>query len=346
MADGVYSQLDANGYDLISMFYVEAGPFYDISIRFRQLEGEQGAGLVFHAPNINSRADAQVIDIAEQGSFLRWGHYANDGNYVFDGGTALGTPIADNQWHTLHLAVQGNTTFIYIDDQEIAQVENLNTGGYMGLLTSLARIDFDDVVLTSPDEATTTATSDEETARLALVALPLSQFEDQFEDDTLDVWKTVGGTWKIEDAQLQQLDNAAEDVAVLSPFHGASYSVSTKIRRLDNPLDAGVFFNMALPDARVTGQFVRLNEDRGKLEWGHVDEATNLIVDGDIEAPEIGQQDEHIVEIVVGEDQASVILNGLTVVESTPLIYSNGYVGLLSNNGPVAFDDVKIFASN
>lgn len=144
--NGSYIQRDMNGYDYISIIEGDSLTNYTVETRFRYIEGEHGGGLIYNAPHLDRRHGAHLVDFTHQSSFIRWGYYNNDnGNFVYVGGTNLEKPINDAEWHTLRLVTESISTTIFLDDQLIATVENQSGAGRIGLVTSLATVEFDRV---------------------------------------------------------------------------------------------------------------------------------------------------------------------------------------------------------
>jgi len=145
--NGVYSQLDAEGYDYITLLDLPKQRHYSIEVRMRMRSGEMGGGLIYNAPSQESRAGAQIIDVDERGRYLRWGYYDAAGLYTFTGGVTLDAGLADSDWHRLRLVTQENNSIIWFDDQEVGRTVNQSIEGYLGLVASRAQIDFDDLVV-------------------------------------------------------------------------------------------------------------------------------------------------------------------------------------------------------
>ena len=83
-----------------------------------------------------------------------------------------------------------------------------------------------------------------------------------------------------------------------------------------------------------------IQRERG-LEWGDVDEAGALVVQGASGPLGTEAQSEHVLEIRIQSGAAWFMLDGREIASSVPLRTAQGYVGLLSGPNPVAFDDVR-----
>ena len=103
-------------------------------------------GIVFNAPDPQFRASAHMASFTNDGSFFQWGFFAEDSNFVFQGGIPV--PDAslgdDGQWHELQVVVTDTTYSLYLDGEVMAtdvQLEQLD-GGYFGLFVSTSQVAF------------------------------------------------------------------------------------------------------------------------------------------------------------------------------------------------------------
>jgi hypothetical protein len=145
ITDGVYQQVDASGFDLISRFTGAVPASYTLEVRLRATSGPLHAGVIVGQPTPGTREGATMIDLTDNGTYLRWGRYAASGGaYEFVGGAALPEPLDPTQWHTLRVVVKGDTTVVFVDDVQIGDAGPIGAGS-VGLVTSQAAVDFDDV---------------------------------------------------------------------------------------------------------------------------------------------------------------------------------------------------------
>ncbi len=145
--DGVYRQTDNTGFDYITMANTAPVSQYILEARLRTIDGNLGAGFVYNAPNLNDRANAMMVDLTEQGTAMRWGYYNERGDYIFLASAPISPPVADGNWHTLRLETRGAESTIYLNDQEVGVIQNQSTSGYVGLVTTQAAVEFDEVRL-------------------------------------------------------------------------------------------------------------------------------------------------------------------------------------------------------
>lgn len=330
--DGRYQQSNATGFDYITMLETEPLTHYSLETRFRHIDGNLGAGLIYGAPNIDTRAGAGIVDVAENGSFLRWGYYDDDGAYTYQGGLAIDPPVDDGNWHSLRLVTRQEASTIYLDDQEISTFQNQNQGGYVGLVTSEARVEFDDVALLSIPAG----------EELSVLEIPLAQFEDNFEDGEADGWQALTGDWQVINNEYHQLNLEEANARSVSPFQGDAYIVQSRIKYVEGAMEAGFYYNMAQPDTLAQSQSVGYTAQGEALQWGHFDEAGNFVPEGQADIPPSADGEWHTLQIAVAEGQVTITLDGQPVAENLPLTYSSGYVGLYANNGHAAFDDIRM----
>ncbi len=146
VVDGVYQQSDGLGFDLITRLDKTVPAAYQFEVRIRGIGGAPlNAGVILAQANPSTREGAVVIDLTDNGGYVRWGKYAAVGGaYEFVGGAALATPLDPAEWHTLKVIVKGETTIVYIDDQQIGDAGLVGAGG-IGLVVSQSTVEFDDV---------------------------------------------------------------------------------------------------------------------------------------------------------------------------------------------------------
>lgn len=151
VVDGTYVQSDVEGFDYLSVLDTPPLAAYRVSVRLRIDSGEMGGGFIYNMPDPTKRDGAQLIDFANQGKVLRWGHYQPGGAFQFDGGIDLAASVMDGNWHTLELITRGTTTDVNVNGKLITTVTNVSKSGRIGLTTSRARVSFDDLQLISQD---------------------------------------------------------------------------------------------------------------------------------------------------------------------------------------------------
>jgi hypothetical protein len=148
--DGAYQQVDNSGYDYINQYSGVPETAFVLSAKMRALEGSDlNAGFVIFQPKKGRRNGATLIDLTDKGGYVRWGHYDNGGVYVFEGGNRLTAPVNGVSGVTLKVMVKDAIVRIYLDDKQVGEFATTKSGGTVGIVTSVAKVAFDDVALTA-----------------------------------------------------------------------------------------------------------------------------------------------------------------------------------------------------
>ncbi len=145
---GALDQLHDCGSDytvLLDLFMVEN---FRWEASFHGLSGSNQGGLVFNQSSLASRSGAMVVDLAENGSVLRWGSYDARGYYQNIGSATITAPV---QGQNIDLAVEvhGTKVAIFLNGAPVASTEAPHAGGMVGLVSSLAAVGFDSAALTA-----------------------------------------------------------------------------------------------------------------------------------------------------------------------------------------------------
>ncbi|MDQ1289410.1 MAG: hypothetical protein QG622_2976, partial [Actinomycetota bacterium] len=146
VADGVYRQTDASGYDFITQFTGEVPAACTVTVKIRPAGDKLGAGLLLGQPRPGTRSGATLVDVTD-GSYLRWGAYSSGGTYQFTGGNALPGKAVKGQWHVLRVEVSPSRTVLFWDDRNVGEIKPIGKGR-VGLVTSVSAVDFDDFSVT------------------------------------------------------------------------------------------------------------------------------------------------------------------------------------------------------
>ncbi len=348
--DGIYRQQRTDGYDYITMLNLAPQTDYSMAAQLRLVGGLMGGGFIYNAPRAGSRMGAQVVDLDKQGSFLRWGRFDEQGNYIYVGGSKVEPPINDGGWHTLALLTHGDKSTVALDGRLMGQITNRSTTGYLGLTTSQASVDFDDVTVTTLSataaSAAIVASAPAITTTVMQTAMtPLTQsaaLRDDFANGNLNNWRVLNGTWQFVDESYQQLSVAGTDLGSISTFQGATYTVTVRLRQLDGNMGGGLYFNMAQRDGKMRSQLINYTRGGDALQWGHFDEGGNFVFEDLVTVANGADGEWHTLTVAVARGKANFTLDGALVAQAVPLTFPSGYVGLLVSNSKVAFDDFTI----
>jgi hypothetical protein len=98
---------------------------------------------------------------------------------------------------------------------------------------------------------------------------------------------------------------------------------------------------MTAPTSRNGAHMVRFSEDGKAIFWGNYDQNGDFTGQGsaNIEAP---GTEPHTLQIRLGTDTYSVVLDGTVITENVPLQSKQGHIGLTSSESVVAFEQVQI----
>lgn len=148
VVDGSYRQLDDSGYDFASYLLDEVVSEYELEVQMRALDGGVlNAGVMLNRPTGSDRAGTTMVDLTERGSFLRWGHFDENGRYTYIGGVPVERAGDPTRWVSLRVAVRGTSGLAWIDDEYVGEFPLYSDQGRIGLVTSVAAVEFDELVL-------------------------------------------------------------------------------------------------------------------------------------------------------------------------------------------------------
>lgn len=145
-AESSYLQSDASGYDFITQLRRLPPQEFAISVDVTAIDVLNG-GLVIGQPELGSRRGATLIDFTADGSYLRWGLYDDSsGQYIYLGGAAVSSSFDPFATHRLRIESRSDRTALIVDGTEVAAIDPI-PHGHIGLVTSLASVDFDRFVV-------------------------------------------------------------------------------------------------------------------------------------------------------------------------------------------------------
>ncbi|MEM7288413.1 MAG: hypothetical protein AAF480_18875 [Actinomycetota bacterium] len=150
--DGSLSQIEDCGDDLAVL--LQSAPVehfsWEATMRFRTADLQ--GGLLFNQSSGSTRSGASIVEIVDQGSFLRWGHYDVQGYYTYQGGLAIPT-VSVGQSVSLRVQVHEDKALVFMNGVQMGLMDTFNPRGYVGLVASHSGVDFDSVTLVKLPEA-------------------------------------------------------------------------------------------------------------------------------------------------------------------------------------------------
>lgn len=140
---GALRQSNTCGYDYTALLKTPQVEDFRFEATLSAVEGINQGGLVFNQSSLDTRSGAMVVDFADGGKTLRWGTYDELGYHVYVGSV----PVATTGEVTLGVEVHGRDVEIVLNGEIVANTRADRSGGYVGLITSISAVDFDDVSL-------------------------------------------------------------------------------------------------------------------------------------------------------------------------------------------------------
>lgn len=145
-----YQQTDPETYGNISQLDLDLPERYSASIDITPLGDAINGGLILGQTTPGERNGATVVDLTDDGTFLRWGHYDEAGEYNYDGGVAVPDGFDPTIQHRFTVTAAADKTTVAIDEVDLADFGPLNPGR-MGLFTSASALSFDNLTINSLD---------------------------------------------------------------------------------------------------------------------------------------------------------------------------------------------------
>ncbi len=148
LENGAFRQQNTCGFDysaLISEHVVES---FDFEATFHAVNDANQGGVVFHQSSVNTRSGATLVDLSDDGETLRWGYYDDDGYYQNVGWDFVPAPETGENV-TLTIESRGAEYTVYLNGTKITTQTAAQSGGMVGMVTSISDVAFDNVVLTA-----------------------------------------------------------------------------------------------------------------------------------------------------------------------------------------------------
>jgi hypothetical protein len=163
--DGTLAQVESCDYDASALLDTHAVIDFRWEGTFASEISNQG-GLVINQQSAATRSGATLIDLAEDGTKLRWGTYDALGYYVYVGAAAIDRP-ADGTDVTLTVEVHGTDVSVAINGTTMGTFTTAHAGGLVGLVATQSTVAFTSVTLTGLGSVA--ASSEPSTMRTSLV---------------------------------------------------------------------------------------------------------------------------------------------------------------------------------
>ena len=155
------------------------------------------------------------------------------------------------------------------------------------------------------------------------------------------------GGLSLERRRLRRLARGAAEEAgrtLATGVYAGVSSLETGITLPEDPdlLDAGggILFHMPERDSRNGAHMVRL-AGQDELIWGYYDQNGAFVGQGRAEL-EPAEQATRELQVVAGDGVYHIELDGQDIAQDVPLKQQEGWIGLISYRGPVAFDNISV----
>ena len=147
--DGVLSQGNGQAYDQMVHFSNFEQDDYRVQVDLRaKPDSIFSGGLLFNVSSFGQRPNSQLFDIVDDGQVIRWAGYDQNGVFSYVGGLRTPAGFEPDEWHTLAVEVRDGRASFFVDGAQVGVSDDVGSAGYVGLVTSLAAMEFRDFAVT------------------------------------------------------------------------------------------------------------------------------------------------------------------------------------------------------
>jgi hypothetical protein len=143
---GTLAQVEECDFDASALYDMHAVIDFRWEGTFTGETSNQG-GLVINQQSVETRSGATLIDLADDGTKLRWGRYDDLGYYVYLGHVNIDRP-ANGENVTLTVEGHDKEVSITVNGTPIAAFTTVYGGGLVGLVATQSKVAFTSVTLT------------------------------------------------------------------------------------------------------------------------------------------------------------------------------------------------------
>ncbi|MCZ7583648.1 MAG: hypothetical protein M5R36_10135 [Deltaproteobacteria bacterium] len=316
---GFFVQRQVDGYDR-SASAGERFESFVLRATFAHREGA-GGGVLFNMARRDVLTEAHIVRYFGSSEVLAWGYFDADGVFQAQGTAAV--PAAGTAAHTLEVRAEMGVYSVSLDSALVATDAPLMTGsGYIGLTSSESAVAFESV------EVYDTASDAD-----AATVLDLSASD---------------GAWLSADGVITQLSSAQRDFVAGTGIAASAFRASVDVLLPQGEglefAGGGIAFHMTGRDNRAGGYVVRFATGGREVIWGAFDEGGAFKEQGNAPVePEPGAP--HTLTVVVRADNFDILVDGALIVSNLLLERADGWVGLVSFQGPVSFSGFQMTLS-
>ncbi len=339
--NGNFVQLLTNGYDLTTIYTKTSVKNFSYQVGLTHQQGS-GAGLLFNLPYNDRLTGGSMVRYSDKrDNAIIWGYFDNSGVYKNLGYAEVNHAGTDH--HTLRV-ISGELSYsIYLDDRLVVQgvpFPSKSNAGYIGLLTSVASVIYDEVSLGGVGAA------------FKGNYTSLDGFTDQ---------RIVSGKWTLANNKIVQTVPDAADYVWNTGVEAAKYTITATIilPKGSTTVGAGFILNMATRSSKNNSYIIRLTNAGQGIWWGANDASGKFKGQGSVSLPfqntgtltpsaspgptqTPGNSLTFLVKVVVDAGKMTVFVNDNQIAADISMTGVSGWIGLVSYGGPVTFQDVKL----
>jgi hypothetical protein len=322
--EGNIVQAEKDGFDLATGYADETFSSVDLEVAIEHLDGV-GAGVLFNMPEADALQGAHMVRFADWTDAIVWGYFDELGQFNGQGYAKIDPP--DGSAHLLQVVSGDGSYAVYLDGAQLASGLPLyRDSGHIGLITSMAKASFGSIQAASNGQPSASLTA------------PAAS------NDFFGDIETISGEWVQEGTKLSQINEATYDFSISTGVYAGLYTLETEIALPEDPdlqdAGGGVLFHMPERSSRTGAQMVRFT-GQDSLIWGYYDQDGTFVGQGREQLSVTGQLI-HKLKVAVDKDSYRIIVDDQDVALNVPLKQQEGWIGLVSYRGPVAFDGVSV----
>ena len=322
--EGKIIQAEKDGFDLATGFAGETYSAVDLEVSIEHLDGV-GAGLLFNMPTADALQGAHMVRYADWTDAIVWGYFDELGQFKGQGYAKIEPP--DGSAHIMRVVSKEGSYAIYLDGEQLAvEVPLFSDSGHIGLITSKAEASFGSI---------RAASNGQPSASSSAPAASNNFFGDI---------ETISGEWVQEGTKISQINQATYDFSISTGVYAGLYTLETEIALPDDPnlqdAGGGILFHMPERSSRTGAHMVRFT-GQDSLIWGYYDQDGTFVGQGREQLVATGQLI-HNLKVAVDKDTYRITVDDQEIALNVPLKQQEGWIGLVSYRGPVAFDGISV----
>ncbi len=142
-----FAQAHDCGYDTTVALQDPMVDHYRWEARFSSIKEDNHGGLLLNQSSLDTRSGASLVDLAEGGNVIRWGHYDDRGYYQQMQTFPITRPVTGEEV-TLAAEVRGTAVTLFYNGERLADVTAPYASGLVGLVVNATPVAFHEVTLT------------------------------------------------------------------------------------------------------------------------------------------------------------------------------------------------------